>query len=90
MSWKIGDIVIHEGDRKSSEYLMRVVDIKGNKYITVYIDPWAIVPSCQKRQYKTLRDMPIYLKRSYTKQYKNLESALLAPSLFGINTEGIK
>lgn len=69
---------------------MRVVGINKDEYTTKYVDPWAIVPGCQKREYKTLADMPKRIKRPYTKAYVNFESALLAPSLFGINTEGIK
>ena len=87
--WKIGDLVIHTGDMKSREFLMRVVGINNDEYTTKYVDPWAIVPNCQKREYETLANMPKRVKRPYTKAYVNFESALLAPSRFGINAGGL-
>ena len=37
--WKVGDIVIHYGDMKNVEYLMRVVSIRADGWIeTEYIN----------------------------------------------------
>lgn len=36
--WKVGDYVIHDYDRKSAEYLLKILKVDGSNYLVAYVD----------------------------------------------------
>ncbi len=75
IKWQVGDIVIHDADRKETGYLMQVVKVFKNGMIkTKYFNPQVV--RCRVCDHKMLK----YDK----KRYKNDLKYLHAPKRFHI------
>ena len=86
--WKVGDIVIHDVDRKEQKMLMEVVKIKttksGSLYYTKYLFPEKLVANCLYRKYGSYDRIPKLHRDMYEGLWENDKKYLHDPCKFDI------
>lgn len=87
--WHIGDLVIHDFDRKVRRMLMQVVARKGEDFVTEYKYPEDIIPNALIRHYGSFDRVPSRIRTNYTQTYINRKEVLHDPARFGIRVGGL-